>query len=169
MTAKELSHTVIGAAMRVHSHFGPGYLEEVYKNALMVELKACGIDAAKEVSIPVDYHGVRVGNYQADIIVEKTLILELKAVSLLVARHEAQLVNYLTATGIEDGLLINFGADSLQFKHKYRTYTPQNPVNPVNPVGESTGVKNRTGLTGLRGVTQNSVNPEHPVGRRTVE
>ncbi|MCQ2391147.1 MAG: GxxExxY protein [Kiritimatiellae bacterium] len=121
MTSKELSHAVIGAAMRVHSHFGPGYLEEVYKNALMVELKSCGIDAEKEVPIAVSYKGFRVGNYQADIIVEQSLILELKAVTALVARHEAQLVNYLTATGIEDGLFINFGASSLQFKHKYRT------------------------------------------------
>ena len=137
--SKELSHAVIGAAMRVHSHFGPGYLEEVYKNALMVELKEAGISAEKEVPIAVDYHGVRVGNYQADIIVEKSLILELKAVSALVVRHEAQLVNYLTAIGIDEGLLINFGASSLQFKHKYRTYTPSsqdlsNPDNPVNPV-----------------------------------
>ena len=136
MAEKELSYAVIGAAMRVHAYFGSGYLEEVYKNALMVELKSCGIKAEKEVPIPVDYHGVRVGNYQADIIVEDSLILELKAVSTLVARHEAQLVNYLTATGIDDGLLINFGSDSLQFKHKYRTHTPstKNPVDLVNPV-----------------------------------
>ena len=139
MTAKELSYAVIGAAMRVHAHFGSGYLEEVYKNALMVELKSCGIKAEKEVAIAVDYRGVRVGNYQADIIVEKSLILELKSVATLVARHEAQLVNYLTATGIDDGLLINFGSDSLQFKHKYRTHTPtaKKPVNPVNPVEKS--------------------------------
>ena len=141
MTAKELSHAVIGAAMRVHSHFGSGYLEEVYKNALVVELKSLGINAEKEFPIAVDYRGVRVGNYQADIIVEKSLILELKAVSTLVARHEAQLVNYLTATGMDDGLLINFGAPSLQFKNKYRTYVPTspNPVNPVNPVENDVG------------------------------
>jgi len=140
MTSKELSHSVIGAAMRVHSHFGPGYLEEVYKNALMVELKALGIEAEKEVPIAVYYQGVCVGNYQADIVVGKSLVLELKAVSTLVARHEAQLVNYLTAMGIDDGLLLNFGSPSLQFKHKYRQHpsanlpVPQNPVNPVNPV-----------------------------------
>jgi len=145
MTIKELSHAVLGAAMRVHAHFGSGYLEEVYKNALMVELKSIGIDAEKEVTIAVDYRGVRVGNYQADIVVEKILILELKAVSTLVARHEAQLVNYLTATGVDDGLLINFGASSLQFKHKFRQYNaPQssphkNPVNPVNPVEKADG------------------------------
>ena len=135
MTAKELSHAVIGAAMRVHSHFGSGYLEEVYKNALMVELKSLGINAEKEVPIAVDYRGVCVGNYQADVIVEKSLILELKAVSTLVARHVAQLVNYLTATGVDDGLLINFGAPSLQFKHKYRTYAPSSP-NPVETTSD---------------------------------
>ena len=158
MTAKELSHAVIGAAMRVHSHFGSGYLEEVYKNALMVELKSLGINAEKEVPIAVDYRGVRVGNYQADIIVEKSLILELKAVSTLVARHEAQLVNYLTATGMDDGLLINFGAPSLQFKHKYRTYTPpiQNSVDP-----DKNGVL--TGLTGFEEVGRNPTNPVNPV------
>ena len=135
MNIKDLSHLVIGAAMRVHSHFGPGYLEEVYKNALIVELKTLGINAEKEVPIPVDYRCVRVGNYQADVIVEKMLILELKAVSTLVPRHEAQLVNYLTSTGIDDGLLLNFGSPSLQFKHKYRSYTLRNnPVNPVNSV-----------------------------------
>ena len=137
MDMKELSHTVIGMAMRIHSHFGSGYLEEVYKNALMVELKNANIPAEKEVKLPVDYCGVRVGDYQADIIVDKRLILELKAVSTIVQRHEMQLVNYLAATGIEDGLLINFGAESLQFKHKYRHYRPSlnhHPVNPVNPV-----------------------------------
>ena len=131
---KELSHQIIGAAMRVHSHFGPGFLEEVYKNALSVELRDEGLKVEKEVEIPVDYRGVRVGDYKADLIVEGRIILELKAVATLVARHEAQLVNYLSATRIDDGLLLNFGSPSLQFKHKYRLPRTENPVNPVNPV-----------------------------------
>ena len=135
MEMSQLAHTVIGLAMKVHRHFGAGYLEEVYKNALVVELKRTELRTEKEVAIRVDYEGVCVGNYVADIIVENRLILELKAVSALVLRHEAQLVNYLAATQIDDGLLINFGSDSLQFKHKYRCYhKPENPVNPVNPV-----------------------------------
>ena len=137
MDIDELCYKVIGAAMAVHRHFGPGYLEEVYKNALMVELEAAGLRSEKEVPIAVVYKGVRVGDYRADIVVENRLILELKAVAALNAAHEAQLVNYLTATGIDDGLLINFGAASLQHKHKYRVYRqlqPLNPVNPVNPV-----------------------------------
>jgi len=132
MEMKDLSHSVIGAAMKVHSCLGAGFLEEVYKNALLVELKRLGLNCEKEVAIDVMYDGVQVGRYQADIIVENRLILELKAVSALVLKHEAQLVNYLTATGVDDGLLINFGAQSLQFKHKYRL-----PKKPLNPVEES--------------------------------
>jgi len=159
MKVEELCYKVIGAAMAVHRHFGSGYLEEVYKNAMMVELNERGLRAEKEVPIPVDYKGVRVGDYRADIIVENSLVLELKAVSALNAIHEAQLVNYLNATKIEDGLLINFGAASLERKHKYRTYRPRtkvlthdlqdsrdfggsgNPVNPGNDVSNSKGTK----------------------------
>ena len=143
MSIEELCYKVIGAAMAVHRHFGSGYLEEVYKNALMVELKDLGIEAEKEVAIPVDYKGIRVGDYRADIIVDKRLILELKAVSTLNASHEAQLVNYLNATKIDDGLLINFGAASLERKHKYRTYRPTPPqsLNPVNPVNDVSKTK----------------------------
>ena len=119
MNIDDLCYDVIGAAMRVHKFFGEGCLEEVYKNALIVELKELGLEVESEVAIPVDYHGVRVGDYRDDIIVEKCLILELKAVSALNTRHEAQIVNYLTATGIDDGLLFNFGALSLEYKHKY--------------------------------------------------
>ena len=122
MVDSEFSGKIIGLAMKVHRFFGPGYLEEVYKNALMVELARAGIMAEKEVAIAVDYEGVNVGNYAADIIVDNRIILELKAVSSLHSRHEAQLVNYLSATKIDEGLLINFGAESLQFKHKYRVY-----------------------------------------------
>ena len=135
MDIDRLSYDVIGAAMRVHSFFGDGYLEDVYKNALLVELKDLGFETKSEVAIPVDYKGVRVGDYRADIIVEDCLILELKAVTALNKRHEAQVVNYLTATGINDGLLLNFGTLSLQYKHKYRLMMkPNNLVNSVNPV-----------------------------------
>ncbi len=135
MDIEKLCYDVIGAAMRVHSYFGDGYLEEVYKNALLVELKKLGLVVQSEVAIPVDYHGIRVGDYRADIIVESRLILELKAVTALNKRHETQVVNYLTATGINDGLLLNFGTPSLQYKHKYRLMMkPNNLVNPVNPV-----------------------------------
>ena len=79
MNVEELRYKITGSAMAVHRHFGPGYLEEVYKNALMIELKELGLECEKEVPIPVEYKGVRVGDYRADIIVEKRMILELKA------------------------------------------------------------------------------------------
>ena len=132
MDVKQIGYEVIGAAMRVHSHFGAGYLEEVYKNALMVELREHGMIAESEVPITIDCHGVRVGDYRADIMVENRMIVELKVVSMLLKRHEAQLVNYLVATGINDGILLNFGVESLQYKHKFRVH--HNPVDPVNPV-----------------------------------
>ena len=133
MDINKLCYDVIGAAMKVHQYFGEGYLEEVYKNSLLVELRNMGLQVESEVPIPVDYHGVRVGDYRADVIVEGRLILELKAVISLHKRHEAQLVNYLAATKIDDGLLFNFGSTSLQYKHKYRMVS-RNPVNPVNHV-----------------------------------
>lgn len=122
VTIDELTHAVIGATMTVHTRLGPGFLEEVYQNALLLELAKQNLPAQKEVPLDVRYDGVCVGQYQADLIVERRLILELKAVSDLHPRHEAQLVNYLAATGIDDGLLLNFGTPSLQFKHKYRLY-----------------------------------------------
>ena len=122
MDIDKLCYDVIGAAMRVHQFFGEGYLEEVYKNALVVELTEKGYKVKKEVPIPIDYRGVRVGDYRADVIVEDCLILELKASVGLNKRHEAQLVNYLAATGIDDGMLLNFGTESLQYKHKYRHF-----------------------------------------------
>ena len=143
MDIEKLCYDVIGAAMRVHSYFGDGYLEEVYKNALLVELKKLGLGVQSEVAIPVDYHGIRVGDYRADIIVDARLILELKAVTALNKRHEAQVVNYLTATGINDGLLLNFGTPSLQYKHKYRLM--MKPNNLVNPKGHFDPFDNQVG------------------------
>ena len=137
----DLCYEIIGAAMAVHSHFGPGFLEEVYKNALAVELHRHGLYVDKEVPIPIDYQGVRVGNYQADMIVEGRVLIELKSVSMLLPRHEAQTVNYLCAAQIDDGLLINFGTDSLQYKHKYRHLRQKtSPPHPVNPVSSSNPV-----------------------------
>ena len=112
----------MGCAANIRQQLGPGYLESVYKNAMQVELDKNSISYIVEKPINVYYDGILVGDFYADIIVENRLILELKAVSTLHMAHEIQLVNYLTATGIDDGLLINFGSESLQFKRKYRIY-----------------------------------------------
>jgi GxxExxY protein len=115
-----LTERIIGLAMKVHRVLGPGFLESVYKNALLLELHAAGLRAEDEKQVAVFYEGRCVGQFAADILVEDKVILELKAVETLSKIHEVQTVNYLTATGLEIGLLINFGGERLQFKRKFR-------------------------------------------------
>lgn len=91
----------------------------------MIELKAAGLECAMEHSIAVHYDGPVVGAFCADLLVNDALVVELKAVLALAKVHEVQLVNYLTATGIADGLLLNFGASSLEFRRKYRLREPE--------------------------------------------
>ncbi|MDP1830512.1 MAG: GxxExxY protein [Geothrix sp.] len=120
----ELSGRVIGAAMRVHSTLGPGFTEAVYQNALALEMALEGIPFEREVKLEVRYRGELVGLYRADLLVAGVLILELKAVQTILPEHEVQVVNYLAATGLEQGLLLNFGTRSLQVKKKFRSPRP---------------------------------------------
>lgn len=120
-----LTEKIIGCAMKVHSALGPGFLESVYRNALTYELRKAGLGVESEKPIAVRYDGVIVGDFVADLLVESSVILELKANQALVPSNEVQLVNYLTATNVEVGLLLNFGGQSLQFKRKTRTYRPK--------------------------------------------
>ena len=111
---RELTREIIGAAFEVHKHLGHGFLERVYVIALVQELEARGLTALTETPIPVHYKGREVGHYFADILVDQSVICEIKAVRQLIAEHEAQLIHYLKATGIEVGLLLNFGSTSVQ-------------------------------------------------------
>jgi GxxExxY protein len=113
---KDLTYRIIGAAMEVHRVLGPGYLEAVYQAALAHELALRGIRFQQFRRLPVAYKGASVGYYEADFVVEDKVVLEIKAVSRLLPRHEAQAHNYLAATGLRLALLLNFGADSLQRK-----------------------------------------------------
>ena len=122
ITSDQLITEVIECAKRIRRQLGPGFLEKVYKNAMVVELRKLNLNFETEKLIQVLYDGIVVGEYRTDIIVEGKLILELKATQDLSIANEVQLVNYLTSTQIDDGLLINFGADKLQFKRKYRIY-----------------------------------------------
>ena len=122
MDVEQIITILLECSKNIRRQLGPGYLERVYKNAMQVELRKNGLSYEVEKPINVYYDGVMVGEFKADIIVENQLILELKAVNSLHIAHEVQLVNYLTATGINDGLLINFGSEQLQFKRKYRIY-----------------------------------------------
>ncbi|MBK7203311.1 GxxExxY protein [Candidatus Amarolinea dominans] len=111
---KELSFVIVGAAMEVHRILGPGFLEAVYQAALAHELTLRGIRFEQFKKLPVHYKGVLVGDYEADFVVEDKIILELKGISTLHPKHEAQAINYLTATGLRLAILLNFGAESLQ-------------------------------------------------------
>ncbi|MBR3830114.1 MAG: GxxExxY protein, partial [Muribaculaceae bacterium] len=122
MDVEKIVSSVIDCAYKVRHELMNGYLESVYENALMLELRNCGINAENQVPLKVLYKGVVVGEYRIDILVENCLIVEIKAVSDINSAHEAQLVNYLTATNIDNGLLINFGSEKLEVKRKYRVY-----------------------------------------------
>ena len=124
----DLAGKVIGLAMKVHRILGPGYLESVYQNALAIEMAEAGIDFEPEKDLDVFYRGRVVGKYRADFVVEGHLILELKACEALLKVHEVQLVNYLATTGIDEGLLLNFGAESLEYKKKFRVYRAKRPI-----------------------------------------
>ncbi len=120
MIHQELTAKIIECAYKVYNTLGYGFLESVYQNALLIELLKAGLRAEKEKKIQVYYDNQLVGDYMADIIVEDKVILELKSVKDLHPAHSAQLVNYLKATGIEVGLLINFG-ESVEVKRKIFT------------------------------------------------
>lgn len=105
----ELTHEIIGAAYRVHGELGCGFLEKVYEYAMALELNESGHKVKQQEPIEVTYRGRPVGDYFSDLVVDDTVIVEVKAVKAVDPKHEVQLVNYLKATGLEIGLLINFG------------------------------------------------------------
>jgi GxxExxY protein len=106
---KELTDQIIKIFYRVYNKLGYGFLEKIYENALMIELREEKIDAVAQAPIQVDYKGQIIGEYFADILVDARIIIEIKAGKKLMDEHEAQLLNYLKATSIEVGLLLNFG------------------------------------------------------------
>ena len=122
MEIKELINTIADCAKKVRSVLTPGFEEKVYKSAMFIELRDCGISDETEVPFKVYYKDHVVGDYRADMIAERQVIIELKAVNALLPIHEVQLVNYLSATGIDDGMLINFGADRIEIRHRNRLY-----------------------------------------------
>ena len=113
---EEITREIIGAAMEVHRTLGVGFLEKVYENSLVFELRARGITAESQKPVSVHYKGRAVGEYFADIVVADRVILELKVVAKLTEAHEAQMLNYLRATGLRVGLLLNFGTPRLEWK-----------------------------------------------------
>ena len=125
----KLIEFVIGAAFRVHNTLGAGFLEKVYERALCVELRKLGIEYKVQYPIAVYYDDEIVGDYFADLLIENCLIVELKSVEEISIKHQKQLVNYLVATQIDNGLLLNFAYDKVHIKRKFRTYSRPNNFN----------------------------------------
>jgi GxxExxY protein len=118
----DLAGQIIGLAMKVHSALGPGFLESVYQNAMILELREAGHKVESEKNLIVKYRETVMGVFIADLLVDDRLIVENKAIQTLAVVHEVQLVNYLAATGLDEGLLLNFGGLRLEYKKKFRVY-----------------------------------------------
>lgn len=112
----KVTEAIIGAAMKVSNTLGAGFLEKVYENALVVELRKAGLRIEQQRPIKVIYEGVVVGHYVADLIVEGAVLVELKVAKVIDDIHQAQLLNYLKATELKIGLILNFGTSRLGIK-----------------------------------------------------
>lgn len=118
MRHQQLTYAIIGAAIRVHNDLGPGYPETCYQNALAWELRLMRLAVERELRLRVRYRGLVVGRLVADLVVEGVVLVETKAASMLVRAHVAQVLSYLVATGMSVGLVINFGAERLEYRRK---------------------------------------------------
>ena len=119
MTIDEITYKINGCAMKVHNYLGNGFQEVIYQRCLAIELEKAQLTFAREIEQTILYEGIDVGTRRADFIVEKEIVVELKALINLEDVHLAQAKNYLVAYNLPVGLLINFGATSLQFKKIY--------------------------------------------------
>ena len=121
MLFEELTEKIIGAAFRVYNRMGFGYLEKVYENCMMIELsKIAGLDIKQQCPVRVLYENHDVGDFVVDLLLNDNIIIELKSVMHIGAIHEVQLVNYLKATDIDLGLLINFGEKKVEIRRKVK-------------------------------------------------
>jgi GxxExxY protein len=122
MEIQTITEKIIGCSFKVHNILGHGFLEKVYENALAIELREGeNLNVKTQYPIPVFYRNQSVGEYFVDLLVEDSVLVEIKSVLQIHKEHEAQLVHYLTATKLDHGLLINFGS-SVEVKHKYRKF-----------------------------------------------
>lgn len=117
----DLTHEIIGCAMRVHSELGNGFQEVIYQRALSIELNNSNIGHDREKEITIEYKGQIIGSRRADFLVENRVMVEIKALETLLKVHKAQAINYLEAYKITDGLLLNFGATKLEFNRVYNS------------------------------------------------
>ncbi len=125
MIYNEITHKIIGAAMTVHSYLGNGFQEVIYQRALNIEMLKRKLKFSREMEMPVHYDGQEIGTRRVDFFVEEKIMVELKAVIKLDDLHLAQCRNYLEAYNLPVGLLINFGAPSLEYKRVYNSKHPE--------------------------------------------
>jgi GxxExxY protein len=126
MKHEELTHKIIGCAMKVHSTLGAGFQELIYQRALAIEMQKQGLAFQREMEMTVYYEGEKIGTRRVDFFVENTVMVELKALSKLEDVHLTQAMNYCQAYNLPIGLLINFGGKSLEFKRVYNINHPDN-------------------------------------------
>ena len=128
MIQDALTYKIIGCAMKVHNTLGNGFQEVIYQRCLAIELERAGIDFGREVEQTIFYDGIVVGTRRADFVVANRVVVELKAVIALADVHIAQAKNYVVAYNFDLGLLINFGAESLEYRRIFNS--KRNPTNP---------------------------------------
>ena len=116
MINDKLTYDIIGCAMTVHRALGPGFQEVIYQRALAMEMERAGVDFGREIEQPIYYRGIEIGSRRADFIVGNRVVVELKALTALEPVHLAQAKNYVIAYGLDLGLLLNFGAQSLEYR-----------------------------------------------------
>jgi GxxExxY protein len=126
MKYEEITHKIIGCAMKVHSTLGNGFQEVIYQRALAIELEKQGLGFQREMEMTIFYEGIDIGTRRVDFFVEENIMVELKALIKLEEVHLAQAMNYCQAYNLPIGLLINFGAKSLEFKRVYNVNHPDN-------------------------------------------
>jgi GxxExxY protein len=122
MKHEELTHKIIGCAYGVFNQLGFGFLESIYRKAMVIELNKAGLKVDEEKPLEVFYDDIMVGNFSEDLFVEDTVVVELKSAQSLLVEHEVQLVNYLMGIKSDIGLLINFGPSGVDVKRKYREF-----------------------------------------------
>lgn len=126
MKYEDITHKIIGCAMKVHSTLGNGFQEVIYQRALAIEMEKQNLEFKREMEMPVYYDTFRIGTRRVDFFVENCIMVEIKALINLEEVHLAQAMNYCQAYNLPIGLLINFGAKSLQFKRVYNLTHPEN-------------------------------------------
>jgi GxxExxY protein len=130
----ELTNTILKCCFEVMNTLGSGFLESVYKNALIISLCDMGLKIVTDKTFEVVFKNRKIGLFVPDLIVEDAIILELKCCDYLLPEHQAQLINYLTVTNIRVGLLVNFGKRKLEYKRLYHPAYPAGAADPAYPV-----------------------------------